>query len=174
MVDHGDLVGVVSLRDLLAVAQIRPADEAGADVPRGLEGVVVAETSVGDVRGQQGFYHYRQYSAVDLAATRSFEDVWHLLFDGALPDRTAVGRPSPPRWPASATLPPGLAGLLPALASHRLAARRPAHRRLPPRGRAGLAPGPGHRPPTSGEPRPCGSARSSPPSSPPSTGCVTA
>ncbi len=87
VVDHGDLVGVVSIRDLLTVAQIRPADEVGADVPRGLEGVVVAETSIGDVRGHEGFYHYRQYSAVDLAAARSLEDVWLLLFDGALPDR---------------------------------------------------------------------------------------
>ena len=54
VVDDGQLVGVVSIRDLLTVAQIRPADEVSADVPRGLEGVVVAETSVGDVRGTGG------------------------------------------------------------------------------------------------------------------------
>ncbi|OQR62917.1 citrate synthase/methylcitrate synthase [Streptomyces maremycinicus] len=56
------------------------------DVPRGLAGVVVADTEVGDVRGREGFYHYRQYSAVDLARTRRFEDVWHLLVHGTLPD----------------------------------------------------------------------------------------
>ncbi|MEV7505158.1 citrate synthase/methylcitrate synthase [Streptomyces sp. NPDC093018] len=56
------------------------------DVPRGLAGVVVTETEIGDVRGLEGFYHYRQYSAVDLAGTRRFEDVWHLLMHGALPD----------------------------------------------------------------------------------------
>ncbi|MBJ7003888.1 citrate synthase/methylcitrate synthase [Streptomyces griseofuscus] len=56
------------------------------DVPRGLAGVVVTETEIGDVRGREGFYHYRQYSAVDLAATRRFEDVWHLLVHGTLPD----------------------------------------------------------------------------------------
>ncbi|SED76697.1 citrate synthase [Streptomyces misionensis] len=55
------------------------------DVPRGLAGVVVTETEIGDVRGREGFYHYRQYSAVDLARTRRFEDVWHLLVHGALP-----------------------------------------------------------------------------------------
>ncbi|MFF5405693.1 citrate synthase/methylcitrate synthase [Streptomyces misionensis] len=55
------------------------------DVPRGLSGVVVTETEIGDVRGREGFYHYRQYSAVDLARTRRFEDVWHLLVHGALP-----------------------------------------------------------------------------------------
>jgi citrate synthase len=87
VVDRGDLVGIVSIRDLLTVAQIRPSDETGADIPRGLEGVVAAETSIGDVRGTEGFYHYRQYSATDLAAKRSFEDVWQLMFDGALPDR---------------------------------------------------------------------------------------
>ncbi|MEU8549416.1 citrate synthase/methylcitrate synthase [Streptomyces roseoverticillatus] len=56
------------------------------DVPRGLAGVVVTDTVLGDVRGQEGFYHYRQYSAVELAQTRSFEDVWHLMLRGALPD----------------------------------------------------------------------------------------
>jgi citrate synthase len=56
------------------------------DVPRGLAGVAVAETSVGDVRGEEGFYHYRQYDATTLARTQTFEDVWELLIDGALPD----------------------------------------------------------------------------------------
>ncbi|MDF3142795.1 citrate/2-methylcitrate synthase, partial [Streptomyces sp. T21Q-yed] len=55
------------------------------DVPRGLAGVVVTDTEIGDVRGLEGFYHYRQYSAVELARTRPFEDVWHLLVHGALP-----------------------------------------------------------------------------------------
>ena len=56
------------------------------DVPRGLAGVVVTETEIGDVRGREGFYHYRQYSAVDLARTRRFAAVWHLLVHGTLPD----------------------------------------------------------------------------------------
>jgi citrate synthase len=56
------------------------------DVPRGLAGVAVTDTEVGDVRGLEGFYHYRQYSAVELAQTRGFEDVWHLLVRGELPD----------------------------------------------------------------------------------------
>ncbi|MER5792334.1 citrate synthase/methylcitrate synthase [Streptomyces sp. NPDC001980] len=56
------------------------------EVPRGLAGVVVTDTEVGDVRGSEGFYHYRQYSAVELARTRGFEDVWHLLIHGDLPD----------------------------------------------------------------------------------------
>ncbi|MEV7685071.1 citrate synthase/methylcitrate synthase [Streptomyces bungoensis] len=62
------------------------------DVPRGLAGVVVTDTQVGDVRGTEGFYHYRQYSAVELARTCGFEDVWHLLLHGELPgpDRRAA------------------------------------------------------------------------------------
>ncbi|MET8829775.1 citrate synthase/methylcitrate synthase [Streptomyces sp. NPDC004610] len=56
------------------------------EAPGGLAGVVVADTEIGDVRGREGFYHYRQYSAVDLARHRSFEDVWHLLVHGELPD----------------------------------------------------------------------------------------
>ena len=61
------LVGIVSMRDLMRVAMIQPADAQAHEVPKGLEGVVVADTTVGDVRGLEGFYHYRQYSAVDLA-----------------------------------------------------------------------------------------------------------
>jgi citrate synthase len=76
----GELRGVVSLRDLMRVAQIGPAE-----VPRGLKGVVVADTEVGDVRGLEGFYHYRQYSAVELAEKRPLEDVWRLMIDGSLP-----------------------------------------------------------------------------------------
>ncbi|MFD3887594.1 citrate synthase/methylcitrate synthase [Streptomyces microflavus] len=59
-------------------------------VPRGLAGVVVTDTALGDVRGREGFYHYRQYSAIELAQTRSFEDVWYLMFHGELPGRAAV------------------------------------------------------------------------------------
>ena len=55
------------------------------EAPEGLEGVIVAETRIGDVRGRQGFYHYRQYDATELAKQRTLEDVWHLLFRGELP-----------------------------------------------------------------------------------------
>ncbi|MGW9043525.1 citrate synthase/methylcitrate synthase [Streptomyces lydicus] len=83
-----------------------PIAEANApiDAPRGLAGVIVTETRLGDVRGREGFYHYRQYSAVELATSRSFEDVWYLMFHGELPDaaqlaafraETAALRPLP-------------------------------------------------------------------------------
>jgi citrate synthase len=114
VVDDGQLVGVVSWRDLMGVARIRPATETSGDVPAGLEGVVVAETTVGDVRGLEGFFHYREYSAVDLAEQRSLEDVWHLLFRGELPDATASDAFAAAVRPLR-TLPPGLAAVLPAL-----------------------------------------------------------
>ena len=115
VVEDDECVGVVSLRDLMGVARIRPAGETSGDVPAGLEGVVVAETSVGDVRGQEGFFHYRQYSAVDLAESRSLEDVWHLLFRGELPDAAAsAGFRAEVR--ERRVMPPGLSTLLPALA----------------------------------------------------------
>jgi citrate synthase len=98
----------------MGVARIRPATETSGDVPAGLEGVVVAETTVGDVRGQEGFFHYRQYSAVDLAGTRSLEDVWHLLFVGELPDADA-SRAFADVVRQRRTMPPGLHTLLPAL-----------------------------------------------------------
>ena len=54
VVDDDALVGIVSMRDLMKVASIRPAGEAAIDVPRGLKGVVVTETAIGDVRGDRG------------------------------------------------------------------------------------------------------------------------
>jgi citrate synthase len=85
VVDGDELTGIVSMRDLMRIAQIQPADNLAHDVPRGLEGVVVAETEIGDVRGLEGFYHYRQYDATELAERRTLEDVWHLLYEGELP-----------------------------------------------------------------------------------------
>ncbi|WP_035848064.1 citrate/2-methylcitrate synthase [Kitasatospora azatica] len=86
------------------------------EVPRGLKGVVVTETRLSDVRGLEGFYHYRQYSAIDLAQQRSLEDVWHLMLLGELPDAAQLSafraRTAPLR-----RLPDGLRPLLPALAA---------------------------------------------------------
>ena len=117
IVDEADLVGIVSMRDLLRVARVRPAGEVAAEVPRGLKGVVVTDTGIGDVRGDEGFFHYRQYSAVDLARSRSLEDVWALLVDGSLPDlagRAAFAAEVAPLR----RLPDGLDELVAAVARH--------------------------------------------------------
>jgi citrate synthase len=91
-------------------------DPASVDVPRGLKGVVVTETRLSDVRGREGFYHYRQYSAIDLAERRTFEDVWHLMLLGTLPSveerERFAGRTLPLR-----RVPDALRPLLPALAA---------------------------------------------------------
>jgi len=91
VVADGELAGIVSMRDIMRVAQIRPVESMG-DAPKGLEGVVVAETGIGDVRGLEGFYHYRQYNAIELVQKRSFEDVWFLMFEGHLPDASERAR----------------------------------------------------------------------------------
>jgi citrate synthase len=86
VVDDGELLGIVTMRGLMKLASIEPVTHPGhMEAPKGLAGVIVAETEVGDVRGQEGFYHYRQYSATDLAEKRPLEDVWHLMFEGELP-----------------------------------------------------------------------------------------
>ena len=54
-------------------------------VNEGLEGVVVADTRVGGVRGEEGFFHYGPHNAAVLAESSSFEAVWHLFAHGALP-----------------------------------------------------------------------------------------
>lgn len=90
-------------------------DPAPLDIPRGLAGVVVTDTALGDVRGREGFYHYRHYSAIDLARSRGFEDVWYLMFHGELPDRAEsaafAARTAGPRH-----LPAEVSAALPALA----------------------------------------------------------
>jgi citrate synthase len=107
----GELVGVVSLRDLLRVAQLGPAD-----VPRGLKGVVVADTEVGDVRGNEGFYHYRQYSAVELARQRPLDDVMQLMIDGALPQTMAEREAFRAETRPARHLPAGMLDLLGSIA----------------------------------------------------------
>ncbi len=56
------------------------------DVPAGLNGVVAADTVIGAVHGDEGFFHYGPYDAAELARTRSFEEVWYLVRSGRLPD----------------------------------------------------------------------------------------
>jgi citrate synthase len=89
-------------------------DDTPIDVPRGLTNVVVAETALGDVRGREGFYHYRGYPAVELAQAKSFEDVWHLMVVGDLPDQAERER-FIERATAVRTLPDAVSSLVPAI-----------------------------------------------------------
>jgi citrate synthase len=117
VVEAGELAGIVSMRDLMHVAAIQPVVHPGEiEAPPGLEGVIVAETGVGDVRGLEGFYHYRQYSAVELADKRSLEDVWFLLFEGHLPS-AAESRAFADEVRARRTVPDAVMGLLPEIAA---------------------------------------------------------
>src|SRR5438874_3198561 len=49
VVDAGTLAGIVSMRDLVEVARVQPVTQPGhLEAPKGLEGVIVADTTVGD------------------------------------------------------------------------------------------------------------------------------
>src|SRR5262245_33960071 len=112
----------------LTTKEMAPMTMTDAAAPRGLKGVIVADTELGDVRGLEGFYHYRQYSAPELAAVRTFEDVWYLLFEGELPT-LAARHDYAARIARARHLPPELIALLPAIAAghpHPLAALRTA------------------------------------------------
>ena len=116
VVEEGQLVGIVSMRDVLKLAPILRVEDPGhPEAKRGLEGVVVAETALGEVRGQEGFYHYRQYNATELAGKRTMEDVWYLLYDGHLPDRAERERFIEEIRPLR-EIPPAVKELLPAVA----------------------------------------------------------
>jgi citrate synthase len=117
VVENGKLVGIVSMRDLMRVAMIQPVDAQAHEVPKGLEGVVVADTTIGDVRGLEGFYHYRQYNAVDLAKSRPLEDVWHLMFEGRLPETIAEREAFAAEIRARRAIPASVATVLPTIAT---------------------------------------------------------
>ena len=55
------------------------------EVHKGLEGVVVAESSLSHIDGATGTLVYRGYDIEDLAREASFEEVLYLLWNGELP-----------------------------------------------------------------------------------------
>jgi len=57
---------------------------------RGLEGVVVAETALSEVYGEEGRLIYRGYAIEDLAEHATFEEVIHLVLYGELPRRAEL------------------------------------------------------------------------------------
>ena len=86
-------------------------------VPPCLKGVEVTDSTIGDVRGAEGFFHYRQYSAVELAERRSLEDVWLLLLDGRLPATAAEAAAFSAETRRARAVPSPVMDLLPALAA---------------------------------------------------------
>jgi citrate synthase len=87
------------------------------DTPRGLKGVIVTDTLIGEVRGEEGFYHYRQYSATDLARSRSVEDVARLLIDGSLPTTVAEQQAFAAEFRSLRRLPDEILDVLPRIAA---------------------------------------------------------
>src|SRR5207245_8941893 len=55
--------------------------------PKGLEGVIVATTSLTKIDGQAGRLIYRGYDVTQLAGRVSYESVAHLLWYGHLPHK---------------------------------------------------------------------------------------
>ena len=54
-------------------------------IARGLEGIIAAETRIGDVRGDIGQLIYCGYDINELAGKVSYEEVVHLLWHNRLP-----------------------------------------------------------------------------------------
>lgn len=71
------------------------------EVPRGLADVAVTATTIGDVVGDEGYYHYRGRNAAELARTATWEEVGALVLDE-----------SPEPLVGDRSLPPALAAVL--------------------------------------------------------------
>lgn len=56
-------------------------------ISKGLEGIAVAQTRIGEVRGDIGQLIYSGYDINELAGKVCFEEVVHLLWEGRLPNR---------------------------------------------------------------------------------------
>lgn len=56
----------------------------------GLRGVVAAQSSIGDVNGEQGILIYQGYDIHDLAEHSTFEEVVYLLWNGHLPTQSEL------------------------------------------------------------------------------------
>ncbi len=61
-------------------------------VSKGLEGIVAAETRLGEVRGSEGVLFYCGYDINELAGKASYEEVVHLLFYNHLPNRAELDK----------------------------------------------------------------------------------
>ena len=61
-----------------------------AVIAKGLEGIVAAETRIGDVRGQEGVLLYCGYDINELAGKITFEECVHLLYHNSLPNKAAL------------------------------------------------------------------------------------
>ena len=88
----GELVGTLSLRQVVRAASLRRVDPWAPGTARGLENVTVAETRLSHIDATGGRLIYAGHDAVRLARERSFEDVWCLLLTGALPEGDAFRR----------------------------------------------------------------------------------
>lgn len=60
------------------------------DLKKGLEGVLVAESSLSHIDGDEGKLIYRGYAIEDLAREASYEEVLYLLWYGELPSRSEL------------------------------------------------------------------------------------
>ena len=61
-------------------------------VAKGLEGIVAAETRIGDVRGQEGVLLYCGYDINELAGKITFEECVHLLWHNRLPTQAELDK----------------------------------------------------------------------------------
>lgn len=85
-----DLINIVNVVVILHSEDMdKTADAVVA--PPGLKGLIVADTTIGAVRGEEGFFHYREHDAVEIARHQTFESAAALLLEGALPDQVGEG-----------------------------------------------------------------------------------
>ena len=77
---------------------------------KGLDGIVVAQTHISHVFGEEGRLVYRGYEIGELAGKATFEEVCHLLWKGALPTRAELSELNA-AMRAQRALPDGGAGL---------------------------------------------------------------
>lgn len=88
-----------------------PESPSSQTVVRGLEGVVVATTTMSKVYGTEGRLIYKGYEIADLAERTCYEEIAYLLWYGDLPDATQLAEMKS-RLASERALPPAVVDML--------------------------------------------------------------
>ena len=75
---------------LVSLKLQRKQTEIMAVVSKGLEGIIAAETRLGEVKGAEGRLYYCGFDIDELAGKVSYEEVVYLLFHQRLPNRAEL------------------------------------------------------------------------------------
>src|SRR5512146_3026119 len=114
---NGSIPGFIAAQSLSLICEALMSTTTAA--PKGLEGIVAANSSICYIDGDAGILAYRGFDIHDLAVHSTFEEVCYLLWFGRLPNRQELQDLSISLWRES-KLDAGIISLLRQAPGHTL------------------------------------------------------